>query len=398
MRRRLILSITLALVFTINSVVVIHGNTFSQDEVQINPNAPQDYDANLKSGDMAIGVGERESLEKIRIESKSGGVYRATNLESPNPYAVYYRANSVYPYFDYDKLNGLVNDYRDALEPYIDCYSSKHGVDIEKLKGDGFRYDISWSNEKELKTRLESELPKLAQLESRLRNELRVFPNTYLDYAQNPAVVHEIATQRTAYFQCVTNKKVSLRAEESVWLMAHRDGIRKVQKQVDEYDPATKSTMATYSEYALYAVSPKEREKWLRDKNAMEFKENVDALLAPLAAALAKRLPTYIPKLYTVRNAAEEAMMKRVLTNPARYKIYGIGLEQSAWLVGKNSLGIPTARYKHGMIYLRDSQSDHPYCFATYVNIIQDYTGGGTYGASYPKIVQDDLVGCPSGK
>lgn len=398
MRKSISLSVVLIMVISLNSILIVQGNNFSQDEVQSNPNAPQDYDPNLRPGDMAIGVGERGTLEKMRIESKSGGVYKAMSQESPNPYVVYYRANSVYPYFDYDKLNGLVSDFRDALEPYIDCYSAKHGVAIEKLKGDGFRYDISWYDEKELKTKLESELPKLAQLESRLRSELRAFPNTYIDYAQNPAIVYEIAAQRNEYFQCVTNKKVSLRAEESVWLMAHRDGIRKVQKLVDEYDPATKSTMGTYSEYALYAVSRKEREKWLREKNAMEFKENVDALLAPLAASLAKRLPTYIPKLYTVRNAAEEAMMRKVLTNTARYKIYGIGLEQSAWLVSKNSLGIPTARYKHGMIYLRDTESDHPYCYATYVNIIQDYTGGGTYGASYPKIVQDELVGCPSGK
>jgi hypothetical protein len=123
-------------------------------------------------------------------------------------------------------------------------------------------------------------------------------------------------------------------------------------------------------------------------------------MLAPLAAALAKKLPTYLPSLaaYKIHNPAEEALMKRTLTTPTRYKIFFSGLEQSAWLIDKNSLGIPTARYKHGLIYLRNTQADHPYCYATYVNVIQDYSGGGTYAASRARLVQDDLVGCPADK
>jgi len=87
--------------------------------------------------------------------------------------------------------------------------------------------------------------------------------------------------------------------------------------------------------------------------------------------------------------------MKGVLTRPADYKIFSVGLLGSSWAIDKNSLGIPTARFKNGAIYLKDLTQDHPYCYLTYVNIIQDYAGGGTYGASYTVYVRDKLVGCP---
>lgn len=374
------------------------ADDFSPEDVKSNPSAPANYDANLSPGAMAIGI-SNGSPEKVKIVSKSGGIYKVKEQYSPNENVLYYKANSVYPYFDFDKLNGLVSEYRSALEPYVERYAAKHRLSEEAIKGNGFQFYIGQSTAKELKTRLEEELPKLAELDGKLKTELEAFPETFTVFEYNPALVREIAANRSEYFQAVIALKNSRAAEESVWLMAHRDGIKKAQKAVDEYDPANTSTMGTYSEYALYAVSPKARTKWLTDTNALEFKEPIDTMLAPLAAALAKKLPTYLPSLaaYKIRNPAEEALMKRVLTTPARYKIFFSGLEQSTWLIDKNSLGIPTARYKRGLLYLRDTQADHPYCYATYVNVIQDYSGGGTYAASRARLVQDDIVSCPSG-
>lgn len=373
---------------------------FTPDEIIANPNAPANYDANLAPGTLAVGIGNSGSPEKVKIVAKSGGIYKVKEQYSPNENVLYYKANSIYPYFDYDKLSGLVSEYRSALEPYVERYAAKHKLSEEKIRGDGFQFYIGQATAQDLKTRLDSELPKLAELEGKLKSEIGVFPETFTVFEYNPALVKEIAESRNEYYQAIIALKNSRAAEESVWLKAHRDGIKKAQKLVDEYDPATATTMGTYSEYALYAVSPKARTKWLTDASALEFKEPVDTMLAPLAAALAKKLPTYLPSLaaYKIRNPAEEALMKRVLTNPARYKVFYSGLEQAAWLIDKNALGIPRARYKRGLLYLRDTQADHPYCYATYVNVIQDYSGGGTYAASRAKLVQDDIVGCPAGK
>ena len=372
----------------------------SSDEIEANPNAPAGYDANLKSGDSAVASSGGTWLQEIKIVSKSNGVYKATLLDSPNENVVYYRANSVYPYFDRRKFAELLNDYRKQLEPYVECYAKKNNLEFEKVKGESsFMYYIGHGNAAELRGKLQADLPKLAELERQLKSQLKSRPNTFLEFEANPSITEDIAVNREQYFQCVTAEKDSRRFEESVQLMAHRDGIAKDLKTVEDYDPATKRTMATDSEYMYYAVSMRARTKWLTDVKMLDFKEPIDKLLTPLAEALAKKLPTYFPSpnAYNIHNAAEEAKLKTALENPARYKIFKIGLSEANWLIDANVLGIPTARYKHGRIYVRDTEADHPYCYATYVNLKQDYAGGGTYAATYAEFIQDELVGCPPG-
>lgn len=381
----------IALIFTVAARA-------QEDEVKINPNAPADYDANLKPGETAVAIWSG-SPETVKIVSKSGGVYKVKEQSSPNQNVLYIKANSIYPYFDWPQLMSLVNEYRSAIEPYVESYVAKHNLSKEAIKGNGFQFNIGHSNAADLKRNLERGLGRLAELEGRMP-EVKAFPQTFSEYRYNPALVKEIATNRNEYFQLVVAGKKSMRAEESVWLMAHRDDITKALKSVNDYDPATKISMNSDMAVALYAVSPQKRAQWLKEKNAVEFKADVDKLLEPLAAALAKKLPIYLPKMdkYPFGTAADFAMLKRALPNPARYKIFKTGLMQNVWQIDKNSIGIPNARYKNGLIYLRDTQSDHPYCFATYVNIVQDYAGGGTYASSRSALVMEELVGCPVGK
>ena len=183
------------------------------------------------------------------------------------------------------------------------------------------------------------------------------------------------------------------------------DEIAKAKKDVDKYNSNDYLYLvdATGSEWMWRSVSAKERaefeDKW---KSVMTpaAKKRFDEGFTALAASAANKLPAYKSNInkYTVHNAAEEKMMRGVLTKIADYKIFSSGLEEAAWLIDKNDYGLPTARYKHGLIYLRDTKSDHPYCYATYVNIKQDYAGGGTYGASYARFIEDEMVGCPAGK
>lgn len=178
--------------------------------------------------------------------------------------------------------------------------------------------------------------------------------------------------------------------------------IAKAQKDTNEYTPETKIYLVGGGEYEwlVRAVSLKERnefyEKWkslLTPSGRKKFETEFDAL----AASAAKKLPLYKanPKVYNFHNPTEEKMMKGTLENLAALKIHKVGLNQANWLIDKNGLGLPTARYKQGMIWLRDPADDHPYCHIYYVNIIQDYAGGGTYGASYAKFTGDELAGCP---
>jgi len=284
------------------------------------------------------------------------------------------------------------------LDPYLECYAKKHNLDLYKVTGDAFspRY---FSNAKEMKQTLQAELSKLAEIESQLKSKLKSRPNTNLPYHENPAVWDEITTNRDQYLQCAIGAKESNKAKESVWLQTHLEEIANRQKEVESFTPERGWFTKTFTyDHVLNAISPQAREKWLKDSKAMEFKEYVDPPLDALAAAIEKKLASYQPntKAYPIHNLIEEKLMKSKINDLANHKIFYIGLQQANWLIDKNELGIPKNRYKYGMVWVRYAPNDHPYCRVYYINIIQDYAGGGTYGASYGYFVKDELFGCPA--
>ncbi len=399
MKTHLILTCALGIFIALGSTAISAQEPFEQaafaispSQVETNRHAPKDYDAKFKQNDMAIVY--MIGFQKVRVAAKSGNIYKVVYA---NNNVAYFRANAVYPYFDANKYENLVRDNDEVLSPFLDCYAKKHNIYPELVGDFGWRHD--GMTVEEIKERLQLGTAKMVQLERDLKSQFPVRPNTYHQIERNPAILDEIVTNREEYEQCVIDRKESSKFDDSVWLMAHRDDIKKALKAVNEYDPATKISMRSDMNVALYAVSPKARNAWLKSASALDFKDAIDKLLQPLADALAKKLPTYFPQMdkYPSGTAADFALLKRALKNPARYKIFKSGLMQSAWQIDKNSLGIPNARYKNGVIYLRDTEADHPYCHATYVNIIQNYSGGGTYAASRSALVAEELVGCPAG-
>jgi len=349
---------------------------------------------------MAIAIDHLKLLSAVRIVAKSGNKYKATGVEHPN-HTYWYNANSVYPFFDRWEFATISNDSTKAkyLEPYLECYAKKHNLELIKVTGHAF--DARNHNDaKALKQTLQDELPKLAELESWLKSNLQARPNTFLNYRDNPAVWEEITSNRDEYMRCAVSAKESLRASESVWLRAHMDNIAEKQKQVEAFDPNTKLYLASAStyDYLLFAVSPRARAEWLSG-DSLEFKPNLDPVLDALAASAAKKLPIYIPNasLFAFHNPLEERMMKGEMGNLAALKIHKLGLAHSTWQISKNEIGIPTARFKRGYAWVRVTTEDHPYCRLYQVNIIQDYAGGGTYGESYAKFLDNTLFGCPAG-
>ncbi len=383
------------LTFAFSIIIAFGSITVSAQDAESNPNAPQTYDANLKTGDLAVAVTSGVYLETVRIVSKSSNVYKV--IDQDDGETLYFQANAVYPFFDVPQFGKIIDQGKNYISPYLECYAQKHNLDFDKVKGNSYSKPY-FANVQLMEKQLQEELPNLAETENLLKT-LAARPDTFAPFVSNPAVWVEIASKRAEYFQCAVGERETRDIKDSPWLSIHKQDIAKTLKRVNDYDPATKISMGSDTEYALYAVSLKKRDEWLRGANALVFKEPLDIALKPLAEALAKKLPTYFPKMekYSVRNAGEEALMKRALENPARYKIFKVGLMQSAWQIDQGVLGIPNARYKNGLIYLRDTEADHPYCYATYVNVIQDYAGGGRYAASRSKLVLDELVGCPAG-
>jgi hypothetical protein len=186
----------------------------------------------------------------------------------------------------------------------------------------------------------------------------------------------------------------------NIWVQSHLEDIGKRQKEVESFTPERGWLInANNYDHLLYAVSPAAREKWLSGANALAYKNCLAAGFDRLAAAAANKLPLFLPNTgaYAQRNAAEVSLMKTKISDLADHKVFYAGIQEANWLVDKNEYGIPKNRYKHGMVYVRYVPNDHPYCRVYYINIIQDYAGGGTYGASYATFIEDQLFGCPAG-
>lgn len=184
----------------------------------------------------------------------------------------------------------------------------------------------------------------------------------------------------------------------------HVDKIKEWTKMVDEYNSDKIYLVPTSNDnYLWYAVSAQAREEWIKNMKVSDIRQTpnnrLDAALDALKVAAAKKLPSYLPetKNYPFKNAVEEGLMKSKINRLADHKILYIGLQHANWVIDKNDFGIPTARYKRGMVWVRVARHDYPYCWVYYINVIQDYAGGGRYGASYGNYVGDELFGCPAG-
>ena len=186
------------------------------------------------------------------------------------------------------------------------------------------------------------------------------------------------------------------------------DDLEATVKSAEEYTPQSDGAVYTYSErydWGLISVSPSARKDSLLGE--AEFaawlkanpKNRWDVALDKLAALLAKNMPAFKGGLadYKFRNPADEKVLKTAFEDITRYQIYSYGIKEGSWLIEKDNYNFPTARYKHAVFYLRDKKGDHPYCYLTFVNIIQDYAGGGTYAASRARFIEDQVVGCPAG-
>lgn len=373
-----------------------------QDEIEYNPYAPADYDAKLKVNDLAIGVA-RLSLIPIRIVSRNGGVIKAIRLEYPDSSPMSFKVNSVYPYFDKQKFKSVIESKERLISPLLECYAKKYNVNPEYIITSGY-YFTQRDSVEEFKSLLAKNRSELKELEAKIKT-LQSQPNTYLGLDDNPAFWLDVITHVDELERCAVAKQdVAEEAEDDKstndWFI---DDIKEIQKEVESYTPENRVSL-TYSlkqhDYVFIAVSPRERNKWMQEiKLDKRQQARVSAALDELAAAAAKKLPAYRADLadYKVRNPSEEKLIRGIYDDLTPYQIFSVGLIQKDWKIAYNDFGIPTTRYKHGAMYAKYKDDDHPYCYLFYVNIKQDYAGGGSYGASYAYFIKNILIGCPAG-
>lgn len=184
------------------------------------------------------------------------------------------------------------------------------------------------------------------------------------------------------------------------WVKYQIDEISKLKKQFDEWEPENQyfPSSITNDDYTGLALSKSERATWLKDHKVAP-NARLDAAFESLKASIIKRMPEHkvAPKSFAFHNVAEEKMLLKEMSDVPGVKVFKTGLSEGSWLIDKNEYGLPTARYKHGAVYGRNPNADDQFCRVWLINIVQDYAGGGTYGASATRYVGKSYVPCPAG-
>ena len=369
------------------------------EDVKTNPKAPADYNANLNVNDNAIAIDRFGDVEQVKIVGKSGTSYKVVDIKSPNS-AVWYSANSVYPFFDDKAFFDIMLAYKQYVAPYLPCYATKHNLAEVSVTDHAFNHP-NYRNVQEAKKILQANQPKLAELESLLKSKLGgASSNTFLPYTKNPAIFAEIAAGRAEYMNCAVEEKD---IEPNTLLPVFLADIGKAKHEVERYTPGDYLYLVSggaSSEALLRAVSLKAREEWAKGflKNPSSRAE-FDAELNELAAIAAKKLPIYKPaaSAFQFRNPAAEKLLMSDFKNTSTLKIFRIGTNTAGWHIQKdNDDLLPSYHYKTVSVYLRDTSDDHPYCHVLSARIKQDYAGGGRYNTEvYSSSSYDELFGCP---
>jgi hypothetical protein len=147
--------------------------------------------------------------------------------------------------------------------------------------------------------------------------------------------------------------------------------------------------------YLKAALSPSRRSEWF--KNLGDLADCVTPALDNLAGVARKTLPLYQAPAYNIHNPAEERLLLAAVKDIGEAKVFKTGMLSASWRIAKDDYNFPTSRYKYGMIWARYPNRDDGFCRLIFVNIVQDYSGGGTYGDSYGNFIKSEYAGCPAG-
>lgn len=189
------------------------------------------------------------------------------------------------------------------------------------------------------------------------------------------------------------------------FVLSHMDSIKKVRNEVDEYRPGLRDYyVSTLSDnknlYLEAALLPTQRKNWYTDSNIpADMQQCFDPALDALAEAAKKTLPSYTgPTSYTFGTPAEKKLLLTAINDLAKATVLRSGLEEANWLIEKDDYNLPTSRYKHGYVLAKYPGNENTNCWVFWINLVQDYSGGGTYAATHSNFVGRMISGCPAGK
>ncbi len=150
------------------------------------------------------------------------------------------------------------------------------------------------------------------------------------------------------------------------------------------------------NEYLLAGISSSSRAEWLSSHRVAEKDQHcLVPLFDEIGAAAKRTLPKYRPRGYVHHDSSEEKLIKEaVKAEVPDADFLSVGVKTPSWLIEKHSNGVPSVRYKYGMAWVKSATFDDGYCRIFYVNIVQDYAGGSSYGDSAANYISKEPAGC----
>ena len=176
------------------------------------------------------------------------------------------------------------------------------------------------------------------------------------------------------------------------------EDIAKYRAEAEEFRPGLRDYFVSTAsdgknKYLEAAMIPRVRKEW--DTWDKEFRDCVYPALDGLAEAARKTIGGYTgPAGYNSGTPAEKKILLSAINDLAEGKVLKVGIKQPNWLIAKDNYNFPTARYRHGYAYVQYPAKG--LCMVFWINLVQDYAGGGTYGASYGNFISRSLAGCPA--
>ncbi len=148
------------------------------------------------------------------------------------------------------------------------------------------------------------------------------------------------------------------------------------------------------NEYFEAGISPRAREEWFKSHRTSDKDRHCMAgVFDALAAAAKHNLSKYRPRGYTHHD--DDALIKEVAKQKIPdAQILEVGVSSPTWNIEKLRNGLPRVRYKYGMAWVKSASADDGYCRIVYVNVQQDYSGGGTFGESAGNFIKIEPAGC----
>jgi hypothetical protein len=375
----------------------------SEDSPLYNPLAySSTYDPGLNIGDSCVVVDKGMGQKTMKIHDKKNGMYRVavfdiTDWEIKNQQnsVKWYKANSVYPYYDYKLFQSRVSPYKETIESLMKCFGEAKGIDLQALSG-STQWPTYYIKDDAEYNKMKADLEGCAKVMDGFKH----LPNTFLPYSQNPAIWYAITQESIKYLDClkgVGNPEIKRTVDRII------SEIETAKTTATNFTGGTEGLFNCSSchDYMFCAVSADYRKDFFGAKTGWNSdQESVDRinkaldelkLICAPKISLLKLADRYFK--YTL-DGTSESVMKSYLKNASSLTIYKKGSSDADWQIERNAYGIILYRYKRTQMWIKNPNADHSYCKGLFYVLKSDYNGS-SYGNSFVSEYNEQLCGCP---